>query len=1080
MTVHSSIVERIHGLMKEAGLDKQRGLLFFRGFNAQFYQEVAQIIPALTQNKWKNTNEYIDVLALEPNLKELTIKFLTCQEKISWGFYEEFIALNDSLTNLSKHFDGKIFIVNNNLFDRYYPLDLNEDKKQRLYSYFNAEEINKKPDIEILSKYYSQVVRLSEKEFAVSFVNKHDEEDIEIIDFYPDALFEMNSNCENQVPIAVNDMRFELLKIGLQNGQRYDNVQFIIEDEFDKKRVAPVIWLCIETDMAFTVCQHSKFKELAKQDENKYLHLLKQYWGNHCGFRPLKFYKNPDESKEHIHISQGHIISDIIDQSERALRKYDNFSDIFITAPTGAGKSLLFQIPAIYLSEERKAVTIVVTPLIALMQDQVNKLINENGIACATFINSDIPFDEKERRIANIKNGDISIIYLSPELLLSNAIESIVGERRIGLLVIDEAHLVTTWGRDFRADYWYIGSYMEKLRNARKHIFPILCLTATAVYMGNEDMVLDTQSSLNLRNCKLYLGNVRRDNISFQIKPLQRVHNTGSIDELKINITKQRIGEFINQGIKSIVYCPYTSQVNDVHDALDDQCRSFVGKYYGSYDKYAKTDSYEKFKCGEFKSMVCTKAFGMGVDISDIELVYHYAPTGNLADYVQEIGRGARTQDINGIAMTDFTDKDLKYVRMLYGLSGLKQYQIREMLRKVYQIYKEKKSRNFLIAPEAFSYLFDETEIENQVKSGLLLITKDLENRYGFPVLNVRPKSLFTKNFVNVPTEIENEFLNDFGQYSQIIPDVTARVIPGHGKVGDTIVTNDGKIYEINMAQVWENNFSSLTFAQFKKKFFQGELFEFSNKMTLAPRVNLTLHYNKEYVATVEELKECTKKLSSVFANLKSRGEVFTKTKFREAYKVCFSGSLRSNDLPNLILDLFVADISQNIGFNQNVDKMKFIQERQAHNRDEREYRVMNSNYTMITSYLSRLFSQCRPNITDNSHSVFIAVTADRKRPELIFLAVMLELFGLASYEIIGGRNNEIFVRVNDPAKLRRLTQKHYTNGILSEIEKKRERSQKVLLEFLKNDLSNEERWDVIEDYFLGRDDRVSQVLGIS
>lgn len=1080
MAIPFSIIDRLNELVKELVKGPERTLLFFKGFSAEFYCEVARRFPALHNTSWLNAAGYIDVLALEKQLKKLTLEFLTKQDTLLWGFYEEYIALSNSLNNLQEHFDGKILIVSNNLFAKHYPLEIKPEQKEALYNYFNAEVVEENPQCEKLAKYYSNATKLSENIIALSFLNRHIDDNIKEIDFFPSVAIKTEDSCEEFTAISVNDVRYELFKIELQQGRVYEKVQLLIEDEQDKIRVAPVWWLCSQAGMDVAVCRHNKFKELAKQDENKYLHLLKQYWGNDCEFRMLNFYKNPDESKEQITISQGHIISDIIEQSETALQGNENFSDIFITAPTGAGKSLLFQIPAIHLTSQWQAVTIVVTPLIALMRDQVTKLIEENGIEFATFINSDISFDEKERRIAGIKSGEISIVYLSPELLLANAIESIIGDRKVGLLVIDEAHLVTTWGRDFRADYWYMGTYIEKLRNVRKNVFPILCLTATAVYMGNEDMVLDTQASLNLKKCKLYLGNVRRNNISFRIKKLEKENNNGSIDELKINATKKRIEEFVQKNIKSIVYCPYTSQVDDIHAAINERCRPYVGKYYGSYDKYEKNDSYEKFKYGEFKSMLCTKAFGMGVDISDIELVYHYAPTGNLADYVQEIGRVARKKDINGIAMTDFTEKDLKYVRILYGLSGLKQYQIREMLRKIYQIYKEKKSRNFLIAPDAFSYLFDDGEIENKVKSGLLLISKDLENRYGFPVVNVRPRSLFTKNFVNVPTEIEGEFLKEFGQYSQVITHVPVRIIPGYGKFSDTRVTNSGKIYEMNMAEVWENNFSYFTFAQFKRKFFQGELFKFANEQKLSPRVNLILHYNEEYAVVMEKLKDCARKLTSVFSRLKNRGEVFNKMQFKEEYKLVFGGILRSNDLPSIILDLFVADISQNIGFNQNCDKLKFIQERQAHNRDERVYRIMNSNYTMITGYLNRLFSQCCPNIADNSYSVYIAITPDKKRPELVFLAVMLELFGLASYEIIGGKNTEIFVRVNDPFKLRRLSQKNYTNSILTEIERKRERSQKVLMEFLKKDLSDEERWNVIEDYFLGRDDSVSHALEIS
>jgi hypothetical protein len=118
-----------------------------------------------------------------------------------------------------------------------------------------------------------------------------------------------------------------------------------------------------------------------------------------------------------------------------------------------------------------------------------------------------------------------------------------------------------------------------------------------------------------------------------------------------------------------------------------------------------------------------------------------------------------RNKDIQGTTMIDFTDKGLKYIRILYGLSGLRQYQLREMMRKLYKVYRGKGNRrNFLISPDVFSYLFDENYLENKVKSGLLLLSKDLEGKYRFPVFYVRPKSLFTRNFVNLLPEIEKQF----------------------------------------------------------------------------------------------------------------------------------------------------------------------------------------------------------------------------------------------------------------------------------------------------------------------------------
>ena len=179
------------------------------------------------------------------------------------------------------------------------------------------------------------------------------------------------------------------------------------------------------------------------------------------------------------------------------------YSDIIVTAPTGAGKSLFFQIPAIYLHDKYKAITLVISPLVALMIDQVTEL-EERGIRIGTYLNSSITFEERQSRIEKIKNGEFSLVYLAPELLLSYEIRSLIGERTIGLLVIDEAHLVTTWGRDFRVDYWFLGDHIEKIRkgNYKNKLdarpFPVLCLTATAVFGGNDDVVGDLQNSLHL------------------------------------------------------------------------------------------------------------------------------------------------------------------------------------------------------------------------------------------------------------------------------------------------------------------------------------------------------------------------------------------------------------------------------------------------------------------------------------------------------------------------------------------------------------------------------------------------------
>ena len=183
------------------------------------------------------------------------------------------------------------------------------------------------------------------------------------------------------------------------------------------------------------------------------------------------------------------------------------------------------------------------------MVDQVDSL-KKMGIGFCDYINSDLPFIEREIIIERVKSGEISILYLSPELLLSYDIRAFIGERKLGLLVIDEAHLVTTWGRDFRVDYWYLGNYLKKMRKYTDYSFCVFALTATAVYSGKNDTVFDTIDSLNLELPVIRLGDVKREDIIFKIRAFSY---TGNHELKKIDKTKEVIMGYLDSNEKALV-----------------------------------------------------------------------------------------------------------------------------------------------------------------------------------------------------------------------------------------------------------------------------------------------------------------------------------------------------------------------------------------------------------------------------------------------------------------------------------------------------------------------------------------------
>lgn len=1089
MTFNDLFLKRMNEIL--AQYQGKKALIFFEGFTSAQNKLLLTRPDSLLDPGTTLQGEFLNIPQIASNAarQQMLKKILLSDNRMLTGVYEQFIAISQSVQEL---YDGEIVIVVNNLFNQYYPSAISPIFEKELYSYVQHED----QDVpELLQSYidvYGDARFLGGEKYFLVPINRHTDEKYRTIPFFrTDSLQEcIPKEIKSKSCISISDSDFQIHMAEILGGKEYVPVTYVVDADNRKTYENLQIWIRVlgKLGLTYGIQIHSRFEKIDNSDDNKYLPLLQKYWGQDSEFRKLNFYKEPLTSNETTQISQGHIISTIIAQSEKALNGNHEFNNVFITAPTGAGKSLLFQIPAIHLAKEYNAVTIVVTPLIALMADQVNKLQTGYHITLATFINSTITYDEREKRIGAVKRGEKSIVYLAPEMLVSGAIENLIGERPLGLFVVDEAHTITSWGKDFRADYWYLGDFLAALRrnsaqkgadaDKKARLFPVLCLTATAVYGGPEDVVNETIESLNLDNPILYLGDVRRNNIRFQIHHIDRSIIEGGIEEYKVNKAADRIKEFVTNDQKALVYCPFVTQTESIYTALEPEIQKKVALYNGSINKNARAIAQKRFENDECSVMICTKAFGMGIDIKNIQYIYHYAPSGNLADYVQEIGRAARSPEIEGTAMTDYLNSDIRYVRTLYGLSEMKQYQLKEMLRKIYDIYSAKHHRNLLVSPDAFTYLFEENSLKNKVKCGLLLIAKDMVGKYGIPIITVRPKSMLTNNYVNVPHTVEKIFLDKYGKYTKLLQDKTKRVIqsPSGSHNPQVVIYNSGNIYGVDMAHLWEDYFSELSFMQFKHKFFDGTLFNLGEDEILSPRIRVIIHYADSFENTVEKLKTYLTKISDIFKKYKTERRTFTSEDFRKDLISVFDVKIKQYGFSDMLLNLFVADISQNIAFNINSDKLHFIVSKKSATGDNLVYRVMNYNYiTMADTYL-QLLRPCIP-YDGKTYESFVAVHKGESNKRRINLLSILELFELASYEISGGQNLEIFIRINDPIKIRRLAFGNYTNALLTDLRKRHRVSQDIITKFFRNQFTDEERWNIIENYFLGREDYVNQLL---
>ena len=769
--------------------------------------------------------------------------------------------------------------------------------------------------------------------------------------------------------------------------------------------------------------------------------LLNEIYG-YERFRELEIYDDLFKGKERLSLSQGQLIEHVIREAEKALKDESLPDNILLTAPTGSGKSLLFQLPAIYLGRQYGALTLVVSPLKALIVDQVESL-QDLGYTRVAYASSDLSPEQKLEVYRQVREGEVDLFYLSPELLLSYDIRHFVGDRRIGLVVVDEAHTVTTWGKEFRVDYWFLGRYLSGLKRTLGYGFPLFALTATAVWnpAGDNDMVFETVRSLQMAPCVLYIGTVKRRNIGFDIRQLV-LEEGETYDKAKQRVIAARVEDFLD-GHKTLLYYPFAGSIDMRVKAWVKPAQwPLVATYYGKKDKTQKAAIVDAFKDGTKRLIVATKAFGMGVDISDIDRVYHVAPSSTFVDYIQEIGRAARDASVQGVAATDFHERDFYYMNRLHQLGAIAQEQLDLILRKLVEVYHMKGNKEEMLVslsdfefvvklPRMKNKLEYEAELGQLIKTALLWLEDDIEKRYGRRLLEVTPQNLMVEGYIQDKTG--DVFARQYAAY----------LTPVEGTEG---------VYLACLDRLWEECFPELGYKEFKQKLTGGTLCEGSRAVAVG-RHDVLL---KEDAATLRTRMDALfKSLTTLLktALLKNKGRFD-----EEALRAVFAEhGMDVRSAKRFIGSLLESRVEEG-------RSVSYISSQKKKESNELSFTVTRG-FDLLLSRYQKLFAQRITGHKGDRLQFYCTPFSD-----LNMLLNLLSMLGGLSFSVAGGGTPCVHVRLSEVDTLQQLVATDdYRNLILDANERIfQEQIELYRLFFGTDRMDDARRWDFIEDYFTG------------
>ena len=458
--------------------------------------------------------------------------------------------------------------------------------------------------------------------------------------------------------------------------------------------------------------------------------------------------------------------------------------------PTGSGKSVCYQIPALSRYDKTGALTVVISPLVALMADQVTGL-ERRGIGCCVTVNGLLSMPERRDALDRVRLGDAGILLVSPEQLRNPALRRAIGQRQIGSWVLDEAHCLSRWGHDFRPDYRYVGRFIRE-KAGEGQAPPVLCLTATAKPEVVSEIVDYFHKELGI-DLKVFDGGAQRTNLDLVVVKTSEGEKFSDVHQVLVADLPE------HQPGGAIIYCATRRQTQDLTEFL--QAKGVPAEYFhAGLPPETKKSVQENFINGDLRAIVATNAFGMGIDKPDVRLVVHADIPGSLENYLQEAGRAGRDQQAARCVLL-YTLEDVERQFGMSARSRLTRQEIQGVLKALRNLDRRKRLDGEVVAtPGEILGEDDDREFERdsatddtRVRSAVawledaVLLTRE-ENR-----VQVFPSSLRVASMKEAQAKLQRTTMSDaYRRQLLTICDTLMEADPDEGISTDELMTASG------------------------------------------------------------------------------------------------------------------------------------------------------------------------------------------------------------------------------------------------------------------------------------------------